>query len=136
MMFLHKISRVLLGFLLVISAGGFSTFSHYCKGNLVSSSIILPVDPCSGGSCALKHQHSADDDRDALSQHCCEDVNLFLQITSFRIADWSQPFFFLSNPIKIELRSFAFFENPNLFSHVFHPPPDFRRYLRFANLRL
>lgn len=79
--------RLFLSALLIVSTGGFATYAHFCKGNLVSASFLVPVDPCGGGSCSLP-QHDASKDcchhesQDTeISQHCCDDDFLFLQTT-------------------------------------------------------
>ncbi len=83
--------RLVLSALLVISTGGFATYAHLCKGAVVSTSIIIPKDPCSSGSCSMSdQQHSADEgvtccsshsDQHEARKHCCDDDFIFLQTT-------------------------------------------------------
>lgn len=79
--------RLFLSALLIVSTGGFATYAHFCKGNLVAASLIVPVDPCSGGSCSMTqhvesdgccHQESYESE---INKHCCDDDFLFLQTT-------------------------------------------------------
>ncbi len=79
--------RLFLSALLIVSTGGFATYAHFCKDNLVSASLFIPVDPCSSGSCSMPQgdespdccQHESQDTE--INEHCCDDDFLFLQTT-------------------------------------------------------
>ncbi|MCC5916103.1 MAG: hypothetical protein JJU02_02125 [Cryomorphaceae bacterium] len=134
MKIMHGVLRTFLSLLLVLSTGGFSTYAHFCKGEMVAGSVIIPADPCekmAEKSCSQKkHQ-------EGFTPNCCESDIHFFQTAPTKHEE-VQPDFQIHNQQAPALFVNIVLENRNAICPDLKiwAPPKIPLYILLENFRL
>lgn len=138
MIFLRSILNAIIATLLIFTTGGIGSFAHFCKGNLVTASVVVPVDPCNGGMCMRSLSTDTEEERTHFKGICCEDVADFWQTDTPKSSE------------KVSLNNIAStvyfqetfsivkaFKQNKIFKNLFsRPPPGTALFIVFQNFRL